>query len=155
METPLSILEMETPTVPEPGTRTVMDTPIPEPGTRTGLLWRIHCPKWEWRLPRQYVIDSVEGQNSLHIPLDLQSVKTTAWMLVKALVNCRVTRDFINSEYIISCNLPIQRVSQPIPVLNMDCSLNQVGSITGIVDMVVDYKGHAERIQLAVTQLGK
>jgi hypothetical protein len=72
---------------------------------------------------------------------------------VKALVDCRATRDFIDSEYIIFCNLLVQRLSQPIPVLNVDSSPNQAGSITGIVDVVVDYKGHTERIELAITWL--
>jgi hypothetical protein len=72
-------------------------------------------------------------------------------MSVKALVDCGATGDFIDSEYVISRNLPVRRLSQPILVLNVGGSPNQAGSITGIVDMVVDYKGHSERIQLAVT----
>jgi hypothetical protein len=116
---------------------------------------RIYRPKSEQQLPRQYVIDSVEGRNSLHIPLDLQSVETAARMSVKALVDCGATGDFIDSEYVISCNLPVRRLLQPIPVLNVDGSPNQAGGITGVVDMVVDYKGHSEHIQLAVTRLGK
>jgi bifunctional ADP-heptose synthase (sugar kinase/adenylyltransferase) len=76
-------------------------------------------------------------------------------MSVKALVNCRATGDFIDSEYVICCNLPVWRLSQPIPVLNVDGSPNQAGGITGVVDMVFDYKGHAKCIQLTVTRLGK
>jgi hypothetical protein len=104
METPVSSLEIETHAVPELGTRTAMDTPVSELGTRTGLLQCVHYPKWERRLPRQYVIDSVEGWNSLHILLDLQSVETAMWMLVKALVDCGATKDFIDSKYVISHN---------------------------------------------------
>jgi hypothetical protein len=87
--------------------------------------------------------------------LDLQSVETAAQMSVKALVDCRATVDFIDSEYVISRNLPVQPLSQPIPVLNVDGGPNQAGGITGVVDMVFNYKGHSERIQLAVTRLGK
>jgi hypothetical protein len=76
-------------------------------------------------------------------------------MLLKVLVDCRATGDFINSEYIISRNLPVQHLSQPIPVLNVDGSPNQAGSITSVVDMVVDHKGHAECIQLTITWLRK
>jgi hypothetical protein len=76
-------------------------------------------------------------------------------MLVKALVDCGATRDFIDSEYVISQNLPVWCLSQPILVLNVDGSLNQAGSITGVVDVVVNYRGHSERIRLAVTRLGK
>jgi hypothetical protein len=75
-------------------------------------------------------------------------------MSVKALVDCRATGDFIDSEYVISHNLPVWRLSQPIPVLNVDGSPNQAGGITSVVDMVVDYKGHSERIQLDVTDSG-
>jgi hypothetical protein len=76
-------------------------------------------------------------------------------MSVKALVDCGATGDFINSEYIISYNLLVRRLSQPILVLNVDSSPNQVGSITSVVDMVVHYKGHAEHIELAVNWLRK
>jgi hypothetical protein len=58
-------------------------------------------------------------------------------------------------EYVISHNLLVQRLLQSIPVLNIDGSPNQAGGITSVVNMVVDYKGHAERIQLTVTQLRK
>jgi hypothetical protein len=71
------------------------------------------------------------------------------------LVNCGATRDFINSEYIISRNLPVHRLLQPIPVLNMDGTPNQAAGISGIVDIVVDSKGYSKHIQLAVTHLGK
>jgi hypothetical protein len=37
----------------------------------------------------------------------------------------------------------------------MDSTPNQVGSISSIVNMVVDYKGHSKHIQLAMMQLGK
>jgi hypothetical protein len=75
-------------------------------------------------------------------------------MSVKALVNCRATGNFINSEYIIYQNLPVCWLSQRIPVLNVDDSPNLSGSTSSIVDMVVDYKGHSKRMQLAVMRLG-
>jgi hypothetical protein len=110
-ETLPSVLETETHTVSEPGTRTVTEAPVAELGTRTGSLRRVHHPKWEQRLPQQYVIDSVEDRNSLHIPLDLESVETAARMSVKALVDCGATGDFINSEYVISHNPPVWHLS--------------------------------------------
>jgi hypothetical protein len=56
--------------------------------------------------------------------LDLESVETTARMLVKALVDCGATGDIIDSEYVISRNLPVWGLLQPIPVLNVDSSPN-------------------------------
>jgi hypothetical protein len=69
--------------------------------------------------------------------LDLQSVETATQMPVKALVDCGATGNFIDSEYVISRNLPVQRLLQPILVLNVDGSLNQAGGITGIVNLSV------------------
>jgi hypothetical protein len=37
----------------------------------------------------------------------------------------------------------------------VDSTANQASGISSIVNMVVDYKGHSEHIQLAMTQLGK
>jgi hypothetical protein len=37
----------------------------------------------------------------------------------------------------------------------MDGSPNRASGITGVVDMVVNYKGHSERILLTVTRLRK
>jgi nucleoside-diphosphate-sugar epimerase len=76
-------------------------------------------------------------------------------MSVKALVDGGATRDFIDSEYVISGNLLVRRLSQPIPVLNVNGSPNQAHSIAGIVNMVVDYKGLSECIQLTMTRLRK
>ena len=44
---------------------------------------------------------------------------------------------------------------QPIPVFNVNGSPNEAGSICEVVDLVLDYKGHSECTQLAITQLGK
>jgi hypothetical protein len=43
----------------------------------------------------------------------------------------------------------------PISVYNVDGTANEAGAITEIADVILDYKGHAERTQFAVTSLGK
>ena len=85
--------------------------PIPAPEAKTPSIPRVRRPRWERKLPQRYVIDSVEGRNSLHIPLEMQSVETAATMSVKGLVDCGATGDFIDSEYVISRNLPVQKLS--------------------------------------------
>jgi hypothetical protein len=44
---------------------------------------------------------------------------------------------------------------KPIPVYNVDGTANDAGAITDIADVVLRYKNHSERTQLAVTLLGK
>jgi len=51
--------------------------------------------------------------------------------------------------------IPVRKLSEPIPVYNVDGTPNEAGAIREIVDVVVRYKGHSERCVLAVTGLGK
>ena len=46
-------------------------------------------------------------------------------------------------------------LSQPIPVYNVDGTLNEAGSITEVVDLVLRYITHSERTLFCVTDLGK
>jgi len=51
--------------------------------------------------------------------------------------------------------LPTRKLSQPIPVYNVDGTLNEAGSIRKVIDMIMTYDRHSKRILLAVTCLGK
>jgi hypothetical protein len=42
-----------------------------------------------------------------------------------------------------------------IPVYNVNGTTNDAGAITDIADVILCYKNHSERTQLAVTHLGK
>ena len=46
-------------------------------------------------------------------------------------------------------------VSVDIPVYNVDGTPNEAGAIRDVADIVLRYRGHSERVQLAVTRLGK
>ena len=45
--------------------------------------------------------------------------------------------------------------SEPIPVYNVDGTLNEAGSITEVVDLILRYRNHSEQTLFAVTCLGK
>ena len=74
---------------------------------------------------------------------------------VNALVDCGATGLFVDTEYVRSNNLSPRRLTTPIPVYNIDGTANEAGAITEIADIILRYKGHAERTQFAVTSLGK
>ena len=76
-------------------------------------------------------------------------------LTVDGLVDCGATSDFIDSEYAAANNVPVRRLSQPIPVYNVDGSPNEAGSIREVADVVLRYRTHSERVVLAVTRLGK
>jgi hypothetical protein len=61
----------------------------------------------------------------------------------------------MNSEFVKQKQLTTKPLSRLIPVYNVDRSLNEVGSISEIVEVVLRYQDHSERATFAVTSLGK
>ena len=48
-----------------------------------------------------------------------------------------------------------RNISRPIPVFNVDGSPNEARQISKVVDVVLCYKTHSERMLLVVSNLGK
>ena len=113
-------------------------------------------PKWERWLSSKLIIRSLEeGPNSIRIPVHLRTTDTLEEVNTNVLVDCGATGDFIDEGFVERSKIPTQKLSQPIPVYNVDGLPNEAGSITKVTDMIMTYKGHSEWILLAVTQLGK
>ncbi len=74
---------------------------------------------------------------------------------MKAMINTGATRDFIDQDFVTQAKLPMQKLSQPIPVYNVNRTLNEARSICEVVDIVMIYNQHSKHILLTVTQLGK
>ena len=74
---------------------------------------------------------------------------------VKALLDCRVTGSFIDRDFVCLKEMNTQTLSCNILVFNVDSSPNKVGQISEVVDVVLRYKTHSERMLLAVSGLGK
>ena len=107
--------------------------------------WHQHRPKWEKKLASKLVIWSLEqGPNSILIPVHLKTMDTLEEVGIDALVDCGATRDFIDEGFVKQTKIPTWNLSQPIPVYNVDGSLNEASSITKVVNMVMTYKGHSE-----------
>jgi hypothetical protein len=95
------------------------------------------------------------SDNSLNINVEIEMTDTAMKRNTSALVDCGATGLFVNTEYVHSNNISTRHLTSPIPVYNVDGTANEAGAITEITDVVLCYKGHAERTQLAVTSLGK
>ena len=61
-----------------------------------------------------------------------------------------IDRDFVRSK-----EMNTQTLSHNIPVFNVDGSPNEAGQISEVVDVVLCYKTHSERMLLAISELGK
>ena len=74
---------------------------------------------------------------------------------VKALLNSRATRSFIDRDFVHSKGINTQTLSCNIPVFNVNGSPNEAGQISKVVDILFHYKTHSERMLLAISRLRK
>jgi hypothetical protein len=73
----------------------------------------------------------------------------------QALINCGVTRCFIDIEWTRSNNIPTQPLTNLIPVYKVNGTANEAGMIIEITNLVLHYNNDSEHTQFAVTHLGK
>ncbi len=93
-------------------------------------------PRWERRLPEKLEIDAAElGLNSLHLWIEIESTETQRKQGIQALVDCGATGLFIDQEYMKSNRLPTRKLSQPIPVFNVDGTAKEASSISEVVEL--------------------
>ncbi len=95
------------------------------------------------------------GLNCIMLPTHLKTMDTMEEASSKAMVDTGATGDFIDQDFIRNAKLPTHKLSQPIPVYNVNGTPNEAGSIHEVMDMIMTYGGHSEQILLTVTQLGK
>jgi hypothetical protein len=82
--------------------------------------------------------------------MDIMKEATT-----EAMVDTGMAGDFIDQDFVDQVGLPTCKLAQPMLVYNVDGTPNEAGCIDKVVDVVMSYNRHSERILLAVTQLGK
>src|SRR6267154_6206659 len=111
--------------------------------------------RWEQRLPRRYVVTSTPSENSLHLKVEIVTTDTQQLISFMALLDCGATGLFVDRGFVDRNRITTRTLSRPIPVYNIDGTLNKAGSICEVVDVVLRYKDHSERVQFAVTGLGK
>jgi len=117
---------------------------------------RNRCQKWERRLPSKLVIASAEDSStSLKLKIELETTDTGEVKSVNSFVDSGATGEFIDLHYAKSNRLHTRKLSKPIPVYNVDGTLNEAGSIAEVVDLILRYRNHSERTLFSVTGLSK
>ena len=113
---------------------------------------------WERRrLPAHYVLsaNSNAPRTSLDLNIELQMTDDGKRIATKALVDSGATGSFIDQDFVRRHGIATRQLLRPMPVLNVDGTSNEAGQITEVVDLIVKYDRHAERMLLAVTGLGR
>ena len=130
----------------------LVNTPLPNPLVPTLL----HKPKWEKRLPKLFSISTLDTQGTfLLLPVEIGTTDTSELHSVKALLDCGATGSFIDRDFVYSKEINTWTLSYNILVFNVNSSPNKAEQISKVVDVVLCYKTHSERMLLAVSGLGK
>jgi len=123
------------------------DPPVPAPLCK---------PKWEKRLPKLFAISTLDAQETfLLLLVEIGTTDTSEHHSVKALLDSRATGSFIDRDFVCSKGMNTQTLLRNIPVFNVNGSPNKAGQISEVMDVVLRYKTHSERMLLAVSRLGK
>jgi hypothetical protein len=89
-----------------------------------------------------------ENPTSLRLKVEIETTDTAEKKSISALVDCGATEDFIDRHYAKSSCLNLVKLAHPISVYNIDGTLNEAGSITEVVNLILHYKNHSERTTL-------
>ena len=98
--------------------------------------------QWEWRLPRDYMIASSQDSSSLQLSIQIQTTDTGELFELQALLDSGASGLFINLEFVKAKQINTCQLTRPIPVNNVDRSLNKRGPIQEVVELVLWYNRH-------------
>jgi len=87
--------------------------------------------------------------------VEIGTTNTSELHSVKALLDSGATGSFIDRDFVQLEGINTQTLSCNIPVFNVDGSPNEAGQISEVIDVLLHYKTHSERMLLAVSRLGK
>ena len=90
----------------------------------------------------------------MELPLKIHTVASNTLMLISALIDLGATGQFIDIDYVWSKNICTQHLPRAIPVHNVDGTLDEVGYITEIINLIVQYGDHLDRAIFHVTGIG-
>ena len=92
---------------------------------------------------------------SIILPIEIGTTDTSEVYSVKALLDSGATGNFIDKDFVRTKGISTWNISRPILVFNVDSSPNEAEQISEVVDVVLRYKTHSERMLLAVSNLEK
>ncbi len=116
---------------------------------RTNALERMD----ELRKPRRYICQLSGSDKALTTDLLIETADSRARINSSALVDSGCTSSAINQAFVKKHDIPTRATAAPITVYNADGSKNSSGQITAFAELRITIGDHAERIDLAVTDL--
>ena len=103
--------------------------------------------------PSKIYLRSLKVKVSTQITVQLQTLDTGSKLTVTALLDSGATSMFLDKKFVLVNNLGTRGLPRAIPVYNVDGTLNQGGSISEEVELMMNYQNHTERAVFAVCDL--
>jgi hypothetical protein len=91
---------------------------------------------------------------SLDLDIKVETLDSGALLRSSALLDSGAEGLFLDTEWVCSNNISTKQLCTPIPVYNVDGTLNESGVITEVADLLLQHKGHTKQALFAITQLG-
>jgi len=85
----------------------------------------------------------------------LEKLESHEGVAVKVLLDSEVTGLFIDTKFAKEKRFKLEKLKTPLLVRNMDRMVNVGGAITHQIEYNMFFKGHIERAQIDVCNLGK
>ena len=76
-------------------------------------------------------------RRSTYVPIQVHTVDSNHPLVMKALIDCGATAEFINHEFVHAHELWTYPILHPLGLYNADGSPNEIGKITEAIDLVV------------------
>src|ERR1700677_4817165 len=92
--------------------------------------------------------------NSVLINISLKTLDTYNSINIDLLLDCEASGLFIDKQFIELNDITTQKLPRPIPIYNVDGTLNEGGTIKEAVDLIVSHGNHKERATFWVCGLG-
>jgi len=84
------------------------------------------------------------------VTIGLKRIDTQKRVIVEVLLDSRVIRLVISSEFARKQGIKLKKIERPIYVRNIDSFFNKKGSIKYTVEVNIYYQGHRERTEFNV-----
>ena len=104
---------------------------------------------------KKFFIHSARIEREILFSVSITTMDTHDTVPVKALLDSGATGLFIDRQFVHKNGLKTRILPIPIKVYNVDGSLNQGGSITEEVTLMMSHRGHKEKAVFEVCDLGK
>src|ERR1700677_1097474 len=97
---------------------------------------------------------SSNKENSVLVNISLKTLDTHNSININSLLDCGASGLFIDKQFIELNDITTRKLPRPIPIYNVDGTLNEGGTIKEAVDLIVSHGNHKERAPFWVCGLG-